>query len=182
MRAAVIVILLATAAVAQAYYRFSYTPMNPPGTVKEVIRDVDVLQMFRLKPALLYGLKEKMRHGPVHLLVIDNDQLSTAKAREIYRRLCSSPNMYAFGVGRKLELYLTINYCARYAHISCGPTKDAADCLVILFVMRIFCLYKDMAKSPRSSISCSIVSRDRVFEQLRSSFEVCGLPVSIESS
>ncbi len=91
------------------------------------LRDTDLVQMFRIRPSLLLAIKEVMAHQPIHLLLIDNDQLSCVKAREIHRRLAYTPNLFAFGVGRKLSSYLSINYCARYTHITCGATKDAAD-------------------------------------------------------
>ena len=65
----------------------------------------------------------------------------------------------------------------------CVLTLAVVPCaVIILFVMRMWCVFKDMAKSPDSAFSCSIVSRDRVFEQIRSSFEMCGLTVSLEDS
>ena len=165
-----------------AFSYMSTTPMFSRPIKREQIRDMDICNMFRIHPNLLHRMKEAMQAEPVCVLIIDNDQLSTTKAREIYRRLCISPNMFAFGVGRKLGSYLTINYSPNYTHISCGSTKDAADAVIMLLVMRIFCLYKDIPKTQGSSIAYSIVSRDRVFEQLRSTFQSCGLVVSLEES
>lgn len=167
---------------ASAFSHMTKTPVFNDILKREQIRDMDVCRMFRIHPNLLYRMKAAMQAEPVCVLIIDNDQLSTTKAREIYRRLYASRNLFAFGVGRKLGSYLTINYSPNYTHIPCGCTKDAADAVIMLLVMRFFCLYKDMSKSPGSSIAYSIVSKDRVFEQLRSTFQSCGLVVSLEES
>tara|TARA_Y100000389_G_scaffold14424_2_gene12753 strand:+ start:9610 stop:10158 length:549 start_codon:yes stop_codon:yes gene_type:complete len=182
MRALCAVMGLTLLICASAFSHMAKTPVfNRIGT-REYIRDMDVCSMFRIHANFLYRMKQAMQEEPVCVLILDNDQLSTTKAREIYRRMCASRNVFVFGVGRKLGSYLTINYSPNYTHISCGSTKDAADALIMLLVMRIFCLYKDMSKSPGSSIAYSIVSRDRVFEQLRSTFQSCGLVVSLEKS
>lgn len=112
---------------ARAFSHMSPAAFRSAGDKRAQLRDTDLVQMFRIRPSLLLAIKEVMAHQPIHLLLIDNDQLSGVKAREIHRRLAYTPNLFAFGVGRKLSSYLSINYCARYTHITCGATKDAAD-------------------------------------------------------
>ena len=124
-----------------AFSHISPATFRSAGEKRAQIRDTDLVQMFRIRPSLLLAIKEVMAHQPIHLLLIDNDQLSCVKAREIHRRLAYTPNLFAFGVGRKLSSYLSINYCARYTHITCGATKDAADAgwsESSLFLSRVF--------------------------------------------
>ena len=127
MRITCALFLLCVVLSARVFSHILPSAFRSDGDQRAKLRDIDLVHMFRIRPSMLQTMQEIMARQPIHFLLIDNDQLSHVKAREIHRRLAYTPNLFAFGVGRKLSSYLSINYCTRYTHISCGATKDAAD-------------------------------------------------------
>lgn len=144
--------------------------------------DGDMTHMFDLDPALLAALKRSLSTTPTHVVLIDNDQLSGTKARELSGRLARNRHMYAFGVGRRLSPLLVLTHAERYHHVACQKTKDAADAAMLLLAMRVWCLFGGLPRGAWGRLVLHVVSRDRVFEQLRASFALCGAEVRLEAS
>lgn len=155
--------------------------LNPFG-LRGATADKDVTQMFDVDPALLACLKRSLTSTETHVVLIDNDQLSGTKARELSGRLARNRHMYAFGVGRRLSPLLVLTHAERYHHVACQKTKDAADAAMLLLAMRVWCLFGGLPRGAWARLVLHVVSRDRVFEQLRASFALCGTEVRLEAS
>tara|TARA_X000000368_G_scaffold320215_1_gene257421 strand:+ start:3989 stop:4567 length:579 start_codon:yes stop_codon:yes gene_type:complete len=174
--------LIALLALARTY---AYPPpppsLNPLG-LRGATADTDITQMFDVDPALLTCLKRSLASTETQVVLIDNDQLSGTKARELSGRLARNRHMYAFGVGRRLSPMLVLTHSQRYHHVSCQKTKDAADATMLLLAMRLWCLCAGLHCGAWARLGLCVVSRDRVFEQLRASFALCNMDVLLEAS
>lgn len=176
---------------ARAYTAPPVPPTNPTaphlsaqtlGLRATACRDGDMTHMFDIDPVLLAALKRSLSTTPTHVVLIDNDQLSGTKARELSGRLARNRHMYAFGVGRRLSPLLVLTHAERYHHVACQKTKDAADAAMLLLAMRVWCLFGGLPRGAWGRLVLHVVSRDRVFEQLRASFALCGAEVRLEAS
>ena len=170
-----------------ALARTAAYPTPPPPSLhalglRGATADADVTQMFDVDPALLTCLKRSLASTETQVILIDNDQLSGAKARELSGRLARNRHVYAFGVGRRLSPTLVLTHSRRYHHVSCQKTKDAADATMLLLAMRLWCLYAGLHRGAWARLGLCVVSRDRVFEQLRASFALCSMDVVLEAS
>lgn len=147
-----------------------------------ILRDIDITRMFNLDIKIVQNIKHCMRQADTTFIMMDNDQISCRKVQEIDSRLKNNANTFAFGVGRKLGERLEINRNQKYYHIGCCKTKDSADASILMLSMRLFCLHQNIVSDSRGEILFCVVSKDRVFEQMRHCFFFCKTLVVLESS